>query len=359
MVARALGVSFRQALRSVSLTLFPLAFIALFSWASAGSTTGNTTDPVRAAAWLFLGAHLIPFTLPAGKLTVLPLLAVIYPIWAIRRGLPTVESAFNKINGARLIYSLWYATLCELIALTSIHAGVRANLYLTPVFTFLIAIIATLPFDHSRNRAFYFALYLFAIALGIASLIFAITVAGHFTELKSISVVLGSGVVGGILITSLQILYLPNIALAGLSYLTGIGFSFGPQVTINALHASSGKVPALPFVVGLPTGVHPALKYGVAIWLLIFVTLFIFIQRRPNSLLGLTRYSISQGLRIFIFIACFGYLSSGELLTSALNPVGALWVRFITVLVLAFGSAALLALYLPALIRSLIKVKDE
>ena len=58
MVASALGVSFRQAFRSVSLTLFPLAFIALFTWASAGSTSGNTSDPVRASAWLFLGAQI-------------------------------------------------------------------------------------------------------------------------------------------------------------------------------------------------------------------------------------------------------------------------------------------------------------
>ena len=66
MIARALGVSFRQALRSVALTLFPLAFIALFAWASAGSTTGNTSDPVRASAWLYLGVHLIPFSIPGG-----------------------------------------------------------------------------------------------------------------------------------------------------------------------------------------------------------------------------------------------------------------------------------------------------
>ena len=80
MVARALGVSFRQALRSVALTLFPLAFIALFSWATAGSTSGNTSDPIRASAWLYLGVHLIPFTVPSGKLTLLPLLAVLYPM---------------------------------------------------------------------------------------------------------------------------------------------------------------------------------------------------------------------------------------------------------------------------------------
>ena len=167
MVARALGVSFRQALRGVALTLFPLTFIALFAWAVAGSTTGNTTDPIRTSAWLFLGAHLIPFSLPTGKLTVLPLLAVVFPIWAIRRGLPSVKEAFSKINGARIVYALWYALLCELIALASRHQGVEANLYFTPIFALIIALVATVDPNYFRARAFYFAAYLFLIALGI------------------------------------------------------------------------------------------------------------------------------------------------------------------------------------------------
>jgi hypothetical protein len=354
MVARALGVSFRQALRSVALTLFPLAFIALFSWASAGSTAGNTSDPVRASAWLYLGVHLIPFSLPSGKLTLLPLLAVLYPMWAIRRGLPTVESAFKKINGARLIYALWYAILSEILAVASIHANVSANLYLTPIFTFTIAIIATLPFNQLRNQAFYFSLYLFAIAMGVASIVFALALAGHLEELKSISVVLGSGIVGGALLTFLQVLYLPNIALATLSYLTGIGFSFGSHTTVNAMHVVTGQVPALPFAVALPTGLHHELRYAPIFWLLLFILLFIFIQRTPKSALGLTRYSISQGLRIFLFVAVIAYFSSGELLTPTLNPLGVFWGRFLAFLVAAFGCAAVLALYLPSLVRRLV-----
>ena len=227
MIARALGVSFRQALRSVALTLFPLAFIALFTWASSGSTAGNTTDPVRASAWLYLGAHLIPFSVPGGRLTVLPLLAVIYPMWAIRRGLPTVKTAFTKLNGARTIYSLWYALLSELLGLLSIHHRVSANLYLTPIMTFVIAMLATADYQRRRLRSFYFALYLVAITLGIGALAFAFSLAGHLNELKSVSVVLGAGSIGGISLVLLQLLYLPNIALAAISYLTGIGFSFG------------------------------------------------------------------------------------------------------------------------------------
>ena len=351
MVAGALGVSFRQALRSVSLTLFPLAFISLFTWASAGSTSGNTSDPVRASAWLFLGAHLIPLAVPSGKLTVLPLLAVIYPMWAIRRGVPTVEAAFSKINGARLVYSFWYASLCELLALISIHNGISANLYLTPIMTFLIAMIATLKFDRRHNRTFYFSLYLFSIVLGFAALAFAFSLYSHWSDLKSISIVLSGGVVGGILLTLLQLLYLPNIALATLSYLTGIGFSFGSHSTINASHVVLGQVPALPFVSALPTGIHKELSYTVGLWGLFFILIFVFTRRGEKSILRLTRIATSQGIKFFLVVAAVSYFSAGELLTSNLNPVGVIWWRFVAYLAATFFCAAIVVLYIPALVR--------
>ena len=355
MVARALGVSFRQALRSVALTLFPLAFIALFAWASAGSTTGNTSDPVRASAWLYLGAHLIPFTVPSGKLTLLPLLAVVYPMWAIRRGLPSVESAFNKLNGARIIYALWYSLLSEGLALASTFHGISANLYLTPLFTFLIAMIATLKFDFARNRALYFSFYLFSIVLGVGALAFAFSLYGHWSEVKSVSVVLGNGTVGGVLTTLLQLLYLPNIALAALAYLTGIGFSFGSHSLISGSMVGVSQVPALPFVAALPRTIHPDLKYATISWFLFFVLVVLFIQRDGGSLAFRTRTISSQGIKFFIAIGAFAYLSAGELLISNLNPIGILWSHFLAYLAIAFLCALILALYLPSLLNRVIQ----
>ena len=100
MVGRILGVTLTQVLRSVALVLLPTSFLALVAWATAGSATGNTGDPLRAALWIWLGAHQIPFslTLPpansAGYLSYLPLGGVILPVLAIRSGI------------ARIIYRL-------------------------------------------------------------------------------------------------------------------------------------------------------------------------------------------------------------------------------------------------------------
>ena len=351
MAARALGVSFRQALRSVALTLFPLAFISLFAWASSGSTAGNTGDPVRASAWLYLGAHLIPFVVPGGKLTVLPLLAVVYPMWAIRRGLPAVETAFSKLNGARIIYSLWYAMLSELLAVLSIYHGVRANLYLTPLMTFAIAMFATADFQRRRLRSFYFALYLFAIALGIGAITFAVALAAHLSEMKSISVLLNTGLIGGVLLVLVQLLYLPNIALAAIAYLTGIGFSFGAHSLLGAHGITVGQVPALPFATALPTKVHPDLKYGLGLWILLFVLFVIFNQLHGGSIPSIFGRTLVEGFRFFLALATITYLSAGELLVAALNPVGIIWWRFTLYLGVAFATALLLALFIPGTLR--------
>ena len=349
MIARALGVSFRQALRSVALTLFPLAFISLFAWATAGTTTGNTSDPIRVSAWLYLGAHLIPFVVPSGKLTLLPLLAVLYPMWAIRRGLASVEIAFTKLNGARLVYGFWYAALSELIAVVSRYHGVAPNLYLTPAFTFIISMIATMDFGSLKNRVFYFAGYLFLVALGTGALFFAFSLEQHWKVVHSISIVLAPGIVGGILFAALQLLYLPNFALAALSYITGIGFSFGPHSVINGSQVKIGQIPALPFAPALPTSVHRELIYATAFWLLFFIAVFLFVRRASGSIFYQTRDALNQGIRFFIVLAAFTYLSAGELLTSNLNPLGVIWWRFIAILGLAYLAGSVLVLFIPAI----------
>lgn len=80
-------VSFKQAVRSITLILLPLSFVSLVAWATAGSSTGNTADPLRAALWFFLIAHHIPLDLSlsnsaiSGTFTYFPIGALLIPFW--------------------------------------------------------------------------------------------------------------------------------------------------------------------------------------------------------------------------------------------------------------------------------------
>ena len=57
MFQRVLWVSLSQVLRSIALVLLPISFLTLIAWATAGSITGNTSDPIRAAMWVLITSH--------------------------------------------------------------------------------------------------------------------------------------------------------------------------------------------------------------------------------------------------------------------------------------------------------------
>jgi len=367
MVARALGVSFRQALRSVALTLFPLAFVALFTWATAGSTSGNTTDPIRATGWLWLGAHCVPFLLHSqsgisssmqvGALSILPLSSLLFPIWAIRRSFPKVREVAPRGFGAQLLFALWYALFAALIALASYSHQVSASLFLAPVFSFLVALASTVKVTPGSLIYFRFLFYIFLVALGTAALFYALSLAAHWSIVKSIGIVITPGIVGGILYTLIQILYLPNIALAALGYISSTGFTFGAHTYIAPTHFLLNGISAIPALGALPTGKHALLRYGVALWPIVFLLAVVLISRSVNSFRKRQSEAIASFALFLVSLALFGYLASGELLTPSLNRVGVRWLELLIVAAISAMIALFVGIYAPALAQKLIAKK--
>jgi hypothetical protein len=349
----ALGVSFRQALRSVILVFFPLSFISLFAWATAGSVTANSDDPMRASVWLWLGSHQIPFTVTTGKLTVLPLLAALFPFLALRSSFPKVEASFSRIHGARLFYSLWYSLFTFLMALVSTTHQVKANLWAAPLSGFVIALLSTVKINRKKFQHFYFALYGFCILTGIGTLIFAFSLVTHWQVLKNIETVIAPGFVGGLLFVLLQLLYLPNIALITVSYITGIGFSFGSHTAISANHFSLHQIPAIPILSALPTGRHPIVRYGIVIFVIFALLYFWQVRRSHLRFVERGRHGIVDAFYFFLLVGLLTYLSSGELLTPALDPIGIDWPRFMSYLGIVFFLCALVVIYLPEMMKKL------
>jgi len=129
MFQRVLWVSLSQVLRSIALVLLPVAFLSLIAWATAGSITGNTSDPIRAAMWVWLGLHNIPFSLiipPAGAegfLSYLPLGGLLFPFLGIRSSFSKVVDRLdrdtNLINIARLHFTIIYSLIAQLLIFAS------------------------------------------------------------------------------------------------------------------------------------------------------------------------------------------------------------------------------------------------
>jgi len=359
MLGRILLITFQQAMRSVVLTLFPIGFISLVAWATAGSATGNTSDPIRAALWLWLAAHLIPFhlalapSLTSGALTYLPLAAAILPFLAIRSGFKRSASFLENIRAARSFMIIWYVLFATAAAALSQSSSIKPVLYLAPVYAGLLALIATaettLPFIVNSK----FIFQLFGIFLGAALVFDAVSMAIHFKVMHDLAIVIQPGWVGGILFLAIQLLYLPNIALATLSYLFGIGFSIGAATQISPFNFHLTALPAIPVLSALPTGKHPLVIIAVAVLLV-----FIFLHQRKTfthaqTLLENSKILFSQVLPVALLLAGIAFLSGGELITKDMNPVGISWWSLPGIFLAAEILTALFALYLPALVKYL------
>ena len=352
MLQRVLAVSFAQVLRSVFAILLPLAFIALIAWATAGSATGNTSDPIRAALWLWLGAHHLPFFLNGttiGYLSFLPIGAMLIPFFALRLGfskaLSKLHGDFHNLNSVRTIFAAQYALVATALALLSRSGTVSPQWYLTPVFTFAIADLATLTAG-SRVRisqAASLASRVLAILLGFSFIILAILIFANTSTFKNISIVLQPGILGSFLLFALNAFYLPNAALSILGYFTGTGFAIGAGTLVSPFSHRLGELPALPLLSVLPTTSSRWALIAVGLVIAVGAALAIWAQSSSTATL------IQSFVLVLIAITLLSYLASGSLMTPAMSAVGlSIWKFTLSIAVeIAIGIA--LVVLLPQL----------
>jgi len=346
MLQRVLAVSFAQVLRTVAILLLPLAFISLIAWATAGSATGNTSDPMRTAIWLWLGAHHIPFFLngtATGYLSYLPIGAMLLPFFALRSGfgraLSKLHGDFHNIASVRSIFASQYALVVTLLALASRSPSVTSQWYLAPVFAFLIAYLASLTAG-SRTRmsqAVSYATRVLAILLGTSFIFLAIAIFLNISTFKNISIVLQPGFFGAILLFALNLFYLPNLAVSVLAYFTGTGFAVGTGTLVSPFTHRLGEIPALPLLSVLPTSSSK--------WALLAVALVIALGALMAAwaLTSSTQALVQAIILLSISISLIGYLASGSLMTDAMSAVGvSLWKLALSITIeLGIGVAAM------------------
>ena len=356
MLQRVLAVSFAQVLRSTFVILLPLAFISLIAWATAGSASGNTSDPMRAALWLWLGAHHLPFNLSgttSGYLSYLPIGAMLIPFFALRMGfakaLSKLHGDFHNINSVRSIFSAEYALIATVLALLSRSVTVSPQWYLTPVFTFAIAYLATLTAGSwvRISQAVSLASRVIAILLGLAFIVLAILIFANTSTFKNISIVLQPGIFGSFLLFALNAFYLPNAALAILGYFTGTGFAIGAGTLVSPLTHRLGELPALPLLAVLPTTSSRWALIAIAVVIAVGAALAIWAQNSSTTIL------IQSFLLLLIATALLGYLASGALITPAMGAVGlSIWKFTLSMAIEILVGIALVVLIPQIRIRS-------
>ena len=346
MLQRVLAVSFAQVLRTVAILLLPLAFISLIAWATAGSATGNTSDPIRAAIWLWLGAHHIPFFLngaTTGYLSYLPIGAMLLPFFALRSGfgraISKLHGDFHNITTVRSIFASQYAIIVTLLALASKSPTVSSQWYLAPLFSFLIAYLAALTAGSRfhMSHAVSYASRVLAILFGFSFIFLAIAIFLNISTFKNIAIVLQPGFFGAFLLFALNLFYLPNLAVSVLAYFTGTGFAVGAGTLVTPLTHRLGEIPALPILAVLPASSSK--------WALVAIAFVIAIGALLASwALASSSRSLFQALvLIVISISIISYLASGSLMTEAMSAVGvSIWKLALSITIeIGLGIAAL------------------
>lgn len=332
------------------------------AWATAGSSAGNTNDPIRAALWFWLGSHQVPFHLllpPSdirGLLSYLPIGAVIFPFLALRGSFNRIRSDLENVRGARILFAIFYSGFVTGIAFLARTHGVRPVWFLATAFSLVLALLATIDV-HTPGLGFVkFPVYVLVTLWGMSIFAVGLSLVGHFPIVKYLTTFIHPGLVGGVLFLLLQVLYLPNVAISAISYAAGFGFSLGSGTHISPVHFDVHELPAIPLLGALPTGVHKSAAYfsliGLAVALLMVLNINVSKQnfRERQTLLA-------KVLVIVVFmVGAFSYLASGELITSAMSPVGVVWWK----LTIAAGGlllvSAVVVQYLPLAVR---KVRDR
>lgn len=371
-------VTLKQAVRSTTLILLPLSFMSLVAWATAGSSTGNTADPLRAAIWFFLIAHHVPLDLSlsnnaiSGALTFFPVGALLIPFLAIKSGYKrlTEERVVSTVREKRsLVLSLafTYAFVGTGISLFATGSTVSAPVYLVFPILFIVAsvsgfLVSNLLPDHGIQSPWQRALrisWLSIIALvGCGGLIFALSLAWHFSTVLQLTQVIEPGVFGGLAFLAVQVLYLPNFAVSALSYLIGSGIVIGQGSWLNPFIHRIDEIPAVPLLGGLPIHPHPYLALVVAG----IIALGALIARY-----GMSVYSETSELQRFI-AAILGFTagltlvisraSSGELLSANLPSVGPQWWLMPILLTFEIALGMALYIYLPILMTKIKESRD-
>jgi hypothetical protein len=357
MVLRVLGAAFPQVLRSIAWLLLPTSFIALIAWSTAGSATGNTGDPLRAALWIWIGSHQIPFDLNlgssavAGHLSYLPLGALVFPILAIRNGISRtvdrLDGDTSLIAPARVAFSFLYSTFALLASIFSKTDEVIPVWYFAFIYVFQFALItsATVARRTSLGQGFLFGSRIIALLLGISAIALGIALLINVEMVKNLTLVLQPGIFGGFLLLLLNILYLPNAIVSTLAYFSGVGFAVGSQTIVSPISFDLDKIPAMPILGALPKNESLISLLGICV--VVFAGALLV-----SWTVELKQKVLVQSFIVAVLISAFvGYSASGALITEAMSAVGTSPWKFTAAITLQLGLGALLAIYGPRMFK--------
>jgi hypothetical protein len=240
-------------------------------------------------------------------------------------------------------FTIIYCLIAELLIFISKTEAIR------PVWYFAIAILIpgvylttlTVGKKVTLTQPVNFGTRIVALLLAISAIFLSISLFINLSTVRDLITVLRPGIIGGVLLLLINIVYLPNAAVASMAYLSGTGFGVGENTLVSPLEHSVAQIPALPILGALPTTEHPQFLFSIFFFVMAGALLASWTIALKTKVLWQSYFvSIAS---IFVLT----YFSSGSLLTQEMSTVGpSLW-KFPLSVAIEMGIGIALAILIP------------
>jgi hypothetical protein len=187
--------------------------------------------------------------------------------------------------------------------------------------------------------------------LGLGGLLLSISLCFNFSTAKNLTIVIQPGILGGLLLLLLQLLYLPNIMFTSLSYGLGSGFSLGSGTDITPFILNLREIPAIPLLAALPNGKYPwiiIMTSVIAVYAFVNINL---INKQKTNEKSKQQITIRFFLISALMPAIFAFISSGSLLSANMSPVGVNPIRIGAIFALQTLIVFIVFKFLPKLFK--------
>jgi hypothetical protein len=250
--------------------LLTSAAVAVVGWLA--QAFGGASGAVRAGATVWLVAHKSGATLGDARLSVAPLGLTLFLAWCLYRGgrFTARVSGADQTKDLALasgVLAVTYGLGALVIALLTSDGTVKispATAFLGAATLAIIAGTAGVLVESGAARdiadatpqglrdVIPAAAAAVLTIVAVASLLYAVLLAIHFSRVTSMLELLDAGVVGSVVLFAICLMLLPNMILYVVAFLAGPGFQLGVGTTIAPTGVDVGNLPALPLLAAVP-----------------------------------------------------------------------------------------------------------
>lgn len=211
------------------------------------------------------------------------------------------------VQSINVSYSVWSTLIVAVLVngtavLAGVISGIHESIAIPPILKFIVA----------RGVAAVFAL------CGIGALLLAILLLANFSDVLFLFNQLNPGYSGFLALTLLSVGYLPVLAVWAVAYITGAGFSIGPEVMVSPFIPVTAPTQLPPFP---PLAVLPETAGAIA-WLLPALVIVLGVVWGIGVSLRMSRESVLMRLVIAVGIAVVAALISMGLAALSTGNLG-------------------------------------